>query len=363
MPRGTRTKPAKPYPAFPLFPHANGLWAKKIRGRLRYFGPWRDPQAALNRYLAERDELHAGREPRDAGATTIGRLCNQFLAAKQRAVRADELSGRTWANYKEITDRLVTVLGATRPVETLAPTDFAVLRAAMATTHGPTALASDVTKSRVVFRWGVENGLLASPPRYGSEFGRPSARTLRVHAASRPPRFFEADELRRLLHAADYPLKAMLLLGINCGFGNRDIATLGLAALDLDGGWCVHPRPKTGIERRCPLWPETVKRLRRWLADGGRSLLAFPRARGRATLAHMTLDLCRACGLHRNGRGFYALRHTFQTVAEESGDFPAVSYLMGHAPAASDMAAVYRRRISDERLRRVVETVRGWLFG
>src|SRR5690349_958569 len=78
---------------------------------------------------------------------------------------------------------------------------------------------------------------------------------------------FEAEELCRLFQAATQPLKAMILLGVNCGFGNSDVATLPLAALDLDSGWVNYPRPKTGIPRRCPLWPETVTALREWLAE------------------------------------------------------------------------------------------------
>jgi hypothetical protein len=107
MPRGP--KPEKPYRDFPLSPAANGQWCKKIRGQIHYFGVWAAPQAALDRYLSQRDDLHAGRTPRDRdGSTEVGELCNLFLAQMLEKSGADEnsISPRTYADYRETCRKL-----------------------------------------------------------------------------------------------------------------------------------------------------------------------------------------------------------------------------------------------------------------
>jgi hypothetical protein len=100
-------KPAKPYAEFPLFARAAGVWAKKIRGKLHYFGPWNDPDAALAKYIDQKDALHAGRKPRpDPEALTVKDAVNAFLNAKDALLKAGALSVHTWANYKRATDEL-----------------------------------------------------------------------------------------------------------------------------------------------------------------------------------------------------------------------------------------------------------------
>jgi integrase len=368
-------KPSKPYPDFPLFAHATRRWAKKIRGQLHYFGKWDDPDGALNKYLAEKDDLHAGRKPRQdaGGALTVKALANAYLNNKQALVNAGELAPRTWRDYKDTTDLLVSHFGKGRLVDDLGPDDFAGLRAAMAKKWGPVTLANWVQRVRGVFRFAELNGLVERPVRYGSAFDRPSAKTLRLERARRGPRMFEAEEIRRMLAAADLTIRAMILLGVNCGFGNADVGRLPASALDLEGGWVTYPRGKTGIARRAALWPETVAALREALAarpepkDAAHTGLVFITARGlpwhketvESPVTQAMGKLLDRLGINGH-RNFYALRHTFETIGGESRDQVAVDFIMGHS--RGDMASFYRERISDERLKAVTEHVRAWLF-
>ena len=98
--RPSKNKPKKPYPDFPLFAHANGLWAKKIRGKHFYFGPWRDPDGALEKYLDEKDDHQAGRTPRvKVDGATIAFMANHFLTSKKHLLDTGEIQLRTFQEY------------------------------------------------------------------------------------------------------------------------------------------------------------------------------------------------------------------------------------------------------------------------
>jgi integrase len=382
------SKPSKPNPEFPLFAHATGRWAKKIHGVTHYFGPWNNPDAALAKYLEQKDALHAGRKPREVSAgVSVKELANTFLNHKKDRLKSKDISPRTWENYRETTDLIVAQFGKARLVEDLRPDDFAELRNAMSKKWGPVRVRNFIQQIRSVFKYGFDSDLVATPVRFGPGFTRPTNKTLRLEKAKKGPKMFEADEIRKLVNGAAIkgkgnpgsvqptaPMKAMILLGANCGFGNSDCGTLPRSALDLAGGWVNYHRPKTGITRRCPLWPETVEALkvvfaeRREPKDQANADLVFitsiglswHKATGDNPVSKEMRKLLDTLGID-GSRNFYALRHTFETIGGETKDQVAVDHIMGHA--RDDMASAYRERISDERLKAVSDHVRRWLFG
>ncbi len=385
-------RPAKPRPDFPLFPHRNGRWCKKVRQRNHYFGKWADDpkgEAAVALWLDQKDDLLAGRTPRltPGDGFQVADLVNRFLSAKQALVDTGELQPRTWQDYYVVCERIVRVFGRTRLVSDLAADDFARLRAASAKTRGPVALSNDIARARVLFKWAFDDGLILTPIRYGQSFNRPNRKTIRAARAAGGPRMFERDQVLAMLNGttiktekisgAGHPLRSMLLLAINAGLGNSDVAKLPLSALDLKGGWANFPRPKTGIERHIPLWRETVKSLREWIAlrpepkgEAAGGLVFVTHAGGSWSktqadnpVCKETAKLLKRLGLHSDGLNFYSLRRTFRTIASETRDEAAADAIMGHAPRSDDMAAVYRQRIGDDRLKAVTNHVHTWLFG
>src|SRR5262249_8403303 len=157
---------------------------------------------------------------------TVKELCNQFLNAKQALVETGELLGRTWTDYKFACDLIVARFGKSRLVEDLGPDDFAALRQHMAKRWAVTSVRSVIQRIRCLLKCAADNRLVPEPGCYGQGFKRPSPKVMRLERARRGPNLFSAEEIRRLLAAATVPVKAQILLGINCGFGNTDCGTL-----------------------------------------------------------------------------------------------------------------------------------------
>jgi integrase len=368
-------RPAKPYPEFPLCPATNGRWQKKINGKSHYFGRWGRVvngkmdriegdgwQEALALFKAQADDLHAGRTPRaKSDELTIRDLCNRFLTAKKHKLDAGEMTQQTFDECFATAKRLADQFGGDRLVDDLAADDFESLRAEMAKRWGPVRLGNEIGRTKSVFKYAIDNRLIERPVAFGSEFRKPSKAVMRKHRADGGQRLFDAAEVRALLDAASPQLKAMILLGINAAFGNHDCATLPTSAVDGKGGWVRFPRPKTGIERRCPLWPETVEALRAVTAKDG-FVFAMKCSRRANAVTRAMGRLLHNLGINgRRGLGFYTLRHTFRTIADSQRDFPAIRIIMGHADGSIDDA--YREHVDDARLKAVTDHVRNWLFG
>ncbi len=389
----TKRTPAKPRPDAKPFLHQTGRWCKKVRGKLVYLGYQRDdPQGvkALELWNEQKADLLAGLTPRvKAEGLTLRELLDRFVVSKRHLLDTQEISPKHFAELYATCRRIGEAFGLNRLVTDVACEDFQRLRKSVSKAWGPTRLGNEVQRVRSVFKYGYDAGLIAQPVRFGPDFKKPTRKVMRQNRAKNGVRMFEAAELTAIIAVASQPMKAMILLGANCGFGPSDVAKLPAAALDLQAGWLTFARHKTGIDRRIPLWPETVAALKEAIqdrpkaksaADAGLVFITIQGHRWEKTgisepdketgkikitnnvpVTQEFNKLLTRLELKRPGRSFYALRHGFETVAGASKDQPATDAIMGHVDES--MAATYRERIDDDRLQAVVDHVHKWLYG
>ena len=370
--------------------HNRGQWCKKIKGVLRYFGRWDDAQRALQRYLAlVQADQHGNAIPTALPSDVSVELAvNHWLTDRNDSMAAGRLTARQFVLYKNLGQVVLETLGRMRTVQSLEPADFKRLRDQFS--GGPSWVGSQVRWTRGMFSWTRE--YYGVSPRYGGQFSAPARAELR--RARRVVTLFTPAEIRKLLRQATPALRCFVLLGINCGFGQTDCAQLPTAAVDLVKRLITFDRPKTGVHRVCPLWPETVRALRAYRRpEGGPAELFFVTRWGHpyvSVKAHLDelgqvtkatrtdsvrheFAMCQrvVAGATRwqaqksydHTKGFYSLRHTFRSVAEGCGSPNAIRTIMGHAFAGMDEYYLHLRGGKYEALREVVLGVRRWVFG
>lgn len=354
-------KLVKPSRDFPLTP-VNGYWRKIINGTAEYFGPrWCAPEVALAEYLNAREALEAGRpRPQAKEVVTLHEALDTFLKDKEIAVVKGELTHRAWREYRDICDHITRVLGGRTSIHNLSPLDFRRLKDSIP--GNVSSVANLVGRAMVAFNWVQKRYEMKL--QFGDQFNKPKLLAIRKHRASLPNRKAQPEHILQMIeHAKNPQVKAMIWLGINCGFGNSDVGKLEIPTVKADTGWLDYPRPKTGVQRRVKLWDETVDSLREVIGRREKGLVFITKYgnpwimdRKSNPLAAEIRKITRPLGIPTT---FYDLRRTFQTIGDNSKDPVAVMHIMGHAKES--MSEIYRQEVSDERLEAVVKVVYDWL--
>ncbi len=153
------SRSGKPHPDFPLFPHATGRWAKKVRGKFAFFGKVADDpkgEKALELWLEQKDDLLAGRTPRvKAEGFTLRELLDRFVVSKRHLLDTHEISAKHFAEMYATCRRIGDAFGLDRLVIDVASDDFDRLRQSIAKQWGPTRLGNEIQRVRSVFRFGA----------------------------------------------------------------------------------------------------------------------------------------------------------------------------------------------------------------
>lgn len=118
---------------------------------------------------------------------------------------------------------------------------------------------------RMLLMWGWRMHGIPHPPIGSLQRFSGRKNTKKGHGRKQSRNPLSWRELEKLFSVADVTDTALLMLGLNCGFGNMDIGTLKLCDVNLEEGTISHPRPKTGVNRDFNLWPETVEILKAYL--------------------------------------------------------------------------------------------------
>ena len=343
---------------FPLTLHPTGQYCKRIRGRLYYFGS--DKKRALEKYLSDAAQLHSGHAPEPGthnSNLSLKNLCNLYLEHQHTRVQAGEIKPAQVSDQTTILRAFAQFLGPSRPVCEISTLELQRYRSKLiGEARSAARINNHISAFKAMLHWALNNQVIEKGPN--------------LNAIKKLPRVmkhretFTAEEIEKLVAHATANMRAMIWLGLNCGFGCTDCSELLWEHIDLDAARIRSGRTKTGILRNLPLWPETVNALRAlprrnarvFNTRYGNAYVRFKKSTDETGLVrfvkcdNVTAQFSRLmnkAGVNKgDGVGFYSLRRTAATLAARSGDPFAVQSLLGHADLR--MATAYVQDISEQ---------------
>ena len=288
---------------------------------------------------------------------TLKQLCDLYLQYQNLKVQAKALTAGHHIEQVKSLKKLMSFIGPSRVIDEISTLDLQSYRRKLqkeySTAH---RMNLHISIMKAMFHWVTKNDVLSSIPNIDA--------VSRGRIVHKQRQTFSSEDIRQLIEAADVQMKAMIWLGINCGFGCTDCAELKWSNLDFENCRVKLPRKKTGISRDLPLWPETIEALEEVPRKGKRVFYTNrgnpfvrtiiktdandkPKYSTQNTITRKFSRLVKKARLDvPEGTGFYTLRRTAATIAARSGDPFAVQRLLGHADL--QMATRYVQDVSKQ---------------
>ena len=113
---------------------------------------------------------------------------------------------------------------------------------------------------KACLQWAYDEELIPSLPRKMRNYSA-------IKLPDPKPQSFTPDEVKAMFAVANDRMKLFLLLGLNLGYTQVDIATLDHSMIDWKTGLVTRPRHKTGQDQQAKLWPLTLRLLREHATD------------------------------------------------------------------------------------------------
>ncbi len=253
-------------------------------------------------------------------AITAKELANRFIAAQQANWREVE---DTKKDYRDWIHRFLKAHRGLKAAD-LTVEMFAAWKLSMRKKkYAAETINHSLNAVRAMYAFAEDSGLLETVPRLRRVKNEP-----RKTGEAARKRLYTAKQIGKLLSVADSQMHLMILLGLNCGFGSKDIHDLTWD--DFEGERVTLPRSKTGICQTFLMWPETRKAYQklRWERsrfvermarrgrerdDGGHVFMTkFWRPWCKDALALQFRRLCKKAKVPCHG--FYRFRHCASTA-------------------------------------------------
>jgi len=343
---------------FPLTLHKTGQFCKKIKGKIYYFGKGKN--SALQRYLEQATLLHSGKTRTvltEGEDIALKYLCNMYLEHQQSRAAIGQIRLRHIYDQKALLRDFVRFAAPNRSISEITTFDIQnYLSQLIKKKRTANTINNRIAVIKSLFNWAIENEIIKHGPNLKA------IKKITNIKCEKPT--FTIEHINLLLEHADLQMKAMILLGLNCGFGCTDCGELKWENLDFKHSRVLFPRSKTGISRNLSLWPETIVALKALPKQGelvfytvrgnpwvrtiqGKDKLGNDKFTKDDAVTKQFSKLLKKTGIKtQKGVGFYTLRRTAATLAARSGDPFAVQRLLGHADLK--MASVYVQDVSEQ---------------